>query len=229
MNLKDEANYYLTRAFRIRKLNSKRENVKYSLFDKHKCIYIHIPKTAGISVSMSLLGERIGHLSALNYQALFGKEDFNNYFKFSFTRNPFTRLVSAYEFVKSGGYGPKDEEFVSIVRQYQSLEDFVMHFLTPETAKPIRYFIPQYHFLCDSNDRIMVDYVGRFEELQKDYDYVRSKIGTGDPLQKLNVTKSRRLPLHKYYTGDALIQKVISIYEKDFELLGYSKELAAIL
>jgi len=226
MNLKDESLYYLKRIFKQRSIKHKRRKAWVNQLDKHQCIFIHITKTAGISVSVSLLGESIGNMPALYYQALFGKEDFNKYFKFAFVRNPFTRLISAYDFLKDGGGGPLDVDNIEVVKPYKSLEDFVMNYLTPSTAKANRYFRPQHYFICDSDDKIMTDYLGRFETLEKDYEYIRNKIGTGEPLKKLNITKSKRLPVEHYYTSKEMIQKVISIYEKDFELLGYSKELS---
>lgn len=227
MNFKDEAVYYITRLLKKGELRSKRNNAKSGPFGKYQCIYIHIPKTAGISVSVSLLGKHIGRTSALRYQVLFGKEDFNRYFKFAFVRNPFTRLISAYEFLYGGGYSEKDKPIESIIKQYNGFDDFVVRFLTPETAQSNYYFKPQYQILCDSSDRIMIDFIGRFETLEKDYDYIREKIGVGEPLQKLNVTKKKRLSLAEYYSSDTVIQKVVSIYEKDFELFDYSKQLPA--
>lgn len=229
MNLKDESLYYLKRIFNQRTLNAKRKKAWFNTLYKHQCIFIHITKTAGISISVSLLGKSIGNMSALYYQILFGKKDFNNYFKFAFVRNPFTRLISAYEFLKQGGGGPADAKIAQTVKPYKSLEDFVLNYLTPATAKTNRYFRPQHYFICDSDNRLLTDYLGRFETIEKDYEYISNKIGVGEPLQKLNVTKSKRLPYEQYYTSDAMIKKVISIYKKDFELLGYSKELSAVL
>ena len=229
MNLKDESLYYFRRILKRNTLKYKRKQEWSNQLYKHQCIFVHIPKTAGISVSVSLLNKSIGNMSALYYLALFGKEDFNSYFKFAFVRNPFTRLISAFEFLKGGGGGPADEKIAHTIKPYKSLEDFVMNYLTPATAKANRYFRPQHYFICDSDNRLLTDYLGRFETIEKDYEYIRNKIGTGEPLQKLNVTKSKRLSAAQYYTSDAMIQKVISIYEKDFELLGYSTNLSAIL
>lgn len=225
MNAKDEFVYRIKRAFRKKTLQSLRKKKSYGQFDIHKCIFIHIPKTAGISVAHSLFGHRIGHLSALNYAAMFGKNDFNNYFKFAFVRNPFMRLISAYEFMQSGGYGPVDQKIVSIVRQYKSLEDFVLQYLTPAKAKAIRHFRPQHYYVCDSNDRIMINYWGKFEDLEREYDYVRQKIRAGEPLRKLNVTKTKKLSVQEYYSNTQVVEKVISIYRKDFELFGYPMEI----
>ncbi len=228
MNLKDEAFYYSVRIFKKKTLQFKREKEWYNQCHKHKCIFIHIPKTAGVSVSASLLGKGIANTPALYYKVLFGKEDFNNYFKFAFVRNPFTRLISAYEFLQSGGGGPYDEKIVSMIKPYKCFENFVTQYLNPTTIKTGRYFRPQHYFVCDSNNKMMINYVGRFEELEKDYEFIRTKIGTGEPLKKLNVTKNKKFSLEEYYSNSKIIQKVISIYNKDFELFGYSKEISVL-
>ncbi len=204
MNLKDESFCNLVRIFRKKTLQSYREKDWYNRCHKHKCIFIHIPKTAGVSVSVSLLGEGIGNIPALYYKVLFGKEDFNNYFKFAFVRNPFARLISAYEFLQSGGGGPYDEKIVSIIKPYKCFENFVMQYLNQITIKTNRYFRPQHYFVCNLNKETMINYVGRFEELEKDYEFIRTKIGTGEPLKKMNVTKSKKFSLEEYYSNSKI-------------------------
>ena len=228
MNLKDESLYYLKRAFKRNTLQSKRGTEWFNQLHKYHCIFVHIPKTAGISVSVSLLGKSIGNMSALYYQVLFGKEKFKSYFKFAFVRNPFTRLISSYEFLKAGGGGPLDANNIQVVKPCKSLEDFVLNYLTPATVKTNRYFKPQHDFVCNSSNRILVDYLGRFETIAENYEYIRSKIGTGEPLKKLNITQAQKQPLKDYYSNEDVIKKVISIYNKDFELFGYSTEISDI-
>jgi len=229
MNLKDEAFYYLARIFKKKTLQSKRQLEWFRQCQRYKCIFIHIPKTAGVSVSASLLGKGIPNTPALYYKVMFGKENFNNYFKFSFVRNPFTRLISVYEFLQSGGGGPLDEKIVATIQPYRSFKDFVLHYLNKSTIKIHRYFRPQHYFVCDSNYKLMINFLGRFEELEKDYEFIRTKIGTGEPLKKLNITKSKKVCLEEYYSSDKIIERVASLYSKDFELFGYSKEISTVL
>ena len=167
-------------------------------------------------------------MPALYYKVLLGKGTFNQYFKFAFVRNPFARLVSAYEFLQGGGGGHYDEKIVSIIKPYKSFESFVMEYLNQNTIKASRYFRPQHYFVCDSNGKIIINYLGHFEELEKDYEFIRNKIGTGEPLKKLNVTKNKRMLIEEYYFNDKIKQKVISLYNKDFELFGYSKEISSL-
>jgi hypothetical protein len=228
MNVKDECTFYLKRIFKKRTLQEIRtrdKDVSTKQFDDYKCIFIHIPKCAGMAISKSLLGKPVGHLSALDYRMIFGKRDFASYYKFTFVRSPFSRLVSAYEFMRNGGYGKSDNDIVAVVKKYSTFNDFVLRHLTPYTAKKIRHFRPQHFFVCDSSDNIMVDFIGRFENIEQDYENIRSKIGTGESLQKINVTKSNRLSLHKYYEDTHVLNKVAEIYRKDFEIFRYSRNI----
>ncbi len=228
MNLKDECVYYLKRIVKKRVINTKKEMDWFTQMDKHKCIFVHIPKTAGISVSVSLLGKSIGNMSALYDQVLFGKKDFASYFKFSFVRNPFTRLISAYEYLKTGGGGASDVTNCQAVIHSTSLEDFVLNYLTPSTTKSNRYFRSQHQFVCDSANKILIDYVGRFETIDENYEFIRHKIRVGKPLQKLNITHTQKQSVKEYYANEAVVNKVISTYKKDFELFGYSKNISDI-
>ena len=92
------------------------------LCHKHKCIFVHIPKTAGQSIEKVFLESlqfdesrrpelllrpnndpnkgppRLAHLKAQDYfeYEYITKETFYKYFKFSFVRNPWDRAVSHY-------------------------------------------------------------------------------------------------------------------------------------
>jgi hypothetical protein len=226
MNVKDECVYYLKRGLKkkvLQAIRARDEHISTKQFDNYRCIFVHIPKCAGIAVSKSLLGKPVGHLSALDYRIIFGKKDFNSYYKFTFVRNPFSRLVSAYEFMQNGGYGEPDKDIVAIAKRYSTFQDFVLNYLTPHKAKRIRHFRPQHFFVCDSSNNIMVDFVGRFESIEQDYENIRHKINIGNSLIKINATNGRRLSLDANYENPLVLNKVIEIYYKDFEIFSYPK------
>ena len=69
-------------------------------FDKYQCIFVHIPKCAGISVCNSLFGGEAGwHIQIRKYQIAFTKSEFESYFKFTFgVLSEKTHLKVKYEF-----------------------------------------------------------------------------------------------------------------------------------
>jgi len=54
-------------------------------FDRYQCIFVHIPKTAGVSICRSLFENLAGgHTTIAKYQIIFSKKEFDRYFKFTF-------------------------------------------------------------------------------------------------------------------------------------------------
>jgi hypothetical protein len=113
----------------------------------HRFIFVHVPKTAGTSVSTALskystyrdleiggtpLGEavqpfmsdRFGlrkHSTAANIRDVVGAASFQSYFSFCLVRNPFNRLQSTYHFLKGWKGCPK--RFAAKLDRFESFLD----------------------------------------------------------------------------------------------------------
>jgi hypothetical protein len=200
--------------------------VTYSLraFDEHRCIFVHIPKAAGISVAMALFGNLAGgHTAARDYRKVFGR-DFWRYFKFTFVRNPYTRLVSAYEFLKGGGHPAwmSNQRFRDeVLSEYVDFSDFVLRWLKPRHRWPEPHFRPQHEFL-ELGGGLVMDFVGRVERIDDDFATVCERLGVQARLGRLNETREKHAALGTYYTSDAVERRVRDFYARDFELFGYS-------
>lgn len=199
--------------------NIKNPYTKYD--DKYQCIFIHIPKAAGISVSKALFDTNIGHRK-IKYFEIFDKNKFNNYFKFTFVRNPWSRIVSAYNFLKLGGRNEVDKKWAkNNLAEFNTFESFILSLKDKKQAKKIlkwQHFTPQYEYICDDRLNIKVDFVGRLKNINEDYKYIKNKIGAEGRLQHLN--KSDHRDYKEYYTEETR-NIVYNIYRKDIELLGY--------
>jgi chondroitin 4-sulfotransferase 11 len=199
--------------------------VSLNAFYYYKCIFVHIPKSAGISVSYSLFGPiNLAHLTIQQYEEKIPSLLFKKYFKFCFVRNPFDRLASAYFFIKKGGVNKTDEAFSKeTISQYTDFEDFVIRGLeTPEVINWI-HFRPQVYFIKDSSGKINLDFVGKVENLESDFNYILEKIGLKRNLEHLNKTGNHK-DYKSLYTQE-MKAKVESLYKEDFELLGYNSFL----
>ena len=169
----------------------------------HETIFVHIPKVAGQSIETMFLedlnldwtqrGElllrkkkifekgpfRLAHLKAQEYTDLnyISRDNFNKYFKFSFVRNPYSRAYSHYKYL---GY--------SKVCTFN-------FFLTNVLAKRIKnnhfFFISQTDYLYNSDNKLLVDFVGKFENLKADIKEVikRSNL-KADALPYVNKSKN---------------------------------------
>ena len=122
-------------------------------FDQHKCIFIHITKTAGTSVAKSLFNYLPYHYTAIDYRVIYGRKTFDEYFKFAFVRNPWDRLYSAYRYLKSGGWNNDDELWTKQnLADIDSFASFVKQWLNKENIMKHKHFWPQHIFICDNKN-----------------------------------------------------------------------------
>ncbi len=210
---------------RLQSLRKKITNEGYSFepFDKYKTIFIHVPKCAGVSVNHTLFGNLAGGHATLNdYLHVFEPELIENYFKFTIVRNPWDRLVSAYFFLKKGGFNKDDKDwFERELSQYDSFEQFVTEWVNKENILRYHHFRPQTNYIFDKYRKIPIDFVGFFENLDDDFDYIANKIGVPDHLPKKNAGEHKR---YQDYYNDKTMEIVAKVYEEDINVLGYNFE-----
>lgn len=190
-------------------------------FKETGCLFIHIPKAAGTSISHALYGENVGHYTAGFYKDLSARE-YDKYFKFAIVRNPWDRVVSAYKFVKQGGtelVSPlPDDDFQS--DEFKSFDVFVKNWLTRvDLKKKDVVFQPQYWYVCDDSGQIIVDYIGKLEKLNEVSEVVSKKLGRELIIPELN--KSDRKTDYRSYFDEETKEIVAELYRKDIQLFGY--------
>lgn len=216
-----------------------------SKFDN--CLFVHVPKVAGQSIENvfleraglswnnrapfllkpnqnPLLGPpRLAHLTAQEYTELgyLSVSEFQSLYKFAFVRNPWQRILSEYLY---RGYRCSFKEFLLYRFPKPSDDNYV------NGDDLYRHVIPQAHFLCNRQGNLIVDFVGRFESLSKDFQDVSKKI-TGIPLSlpHKNKTPMRFKGLfasRKTHCSDYYCEKteafVADYYAQDIELFGYT-------
>lgn len=191
-------------------------------FDRLKCIFVHIPKTAGTSLTNALFGHSTpGHLPLSWFQHI-EPEKFAAYYKFAFVRNPWDRLVSGYTYmVRKQSKGADTAEWIEFLKNFDSFEDFVLRWVSEENVERHKTFVPQHRFVYDKHGMMSLDFIGRYETLREDYDQVCKILAGGDPLPHAN--KSERVDYRDYYTPRTR-DIVARVYAKDIELFGYAFE-----
>lgn len=190
-------------------------------FTKTETLFIHIPKTAGISWVKGLFdAEPIGHYTAENFLLYYGASKFDRMFKFSVCRHPLDRFISAYSFLASGGINQADENFFeTVLSKYSGIEEFVMEGLDESVERQI-HFLPQWRFIVDPRtNKICCDRLIYFEEIQQGFAEIANWLGRNPELPKLNKTKGQKSK-NAVLSADA-IEKLRKTYAVDTELLGY--------
>lgn len=204
----------------MRKVDT-RDSYSYKPFDQKKAIFVHIPKCAGISVNNALFGNLAGgHTTLDDYLCIFEAKRFSNYFKFTFVRNPWDRLVSAYIFLQKGGINDYDHAFFQKeLSMYEDFNDFVRHWLNSENIKKYHHFKPQLHYIVDRYNRVTVDYIGYFETINEDFEYISRQINVKSSLGKENSVN--RKSYQEYYELDT--KKIVAeVYKDDIVAFNYS-------
>lgn len=190
-------------------------------FDRHSALFIHVPKSAGRSVVRGLFDVKsVEHAPADWYQQL-DPDRFQRYFKFTFVRNPWDRAVSAYTYLARGGSAASEEDrhWSAFVNEYDSFDDFIQCWLCSDNAMRNALFTPQAIFLKDVFGRIDMDFIGRFERLQEDFDAVAERLGVDARLPHLNQSRSND---YQSFYSDASRELVARVYAEDIDAFGYS-------
>jgi hypothetical protein len=190
---------------------------------KHKCIFIHIPRCGGTSMEISITGKNwwrversTKHLIASTAQKIY-KPYWNDYFKFSFVRNPWDRMVSMSKFSKF--YGVDLDNGNINISKY--LKKFPQIEVDPRSKSKDDKFEPIKNAVYLNILNVELDFVGSFENINEDFEFVCESIGEA-PFSLVNDNWHQLK--HKHYTeyyDDKTRQIVSEKYAKDIEHFGY--------
>jgi len=209
-----------SRRQRMRRIETP-DGYSYEPFDRTRSIFVHVPKCAGVSVCRALYGNLgPGHTPFSEYPWIFDPNSFQSYFKFTFVRNPWDRLVSAYHFLKRGGMNDADLEFAKVeLKPYNSFDAFVRGWLNEDNIWKRHHFRPQFFYLEDLHRRVHLDFIGRFENLRNDFLYVADKLKISADLPRSNM--STHLEFRSLYSDEtrAIVSRV---YAQDIKQLQYT-------
>lgn len=200
------------------------EDISLKPFVERRAIFFHIPKCAGLSVSRELFGCRGGgHMGLHAYRHAFTAREFARFYKFTFVRNPWDRLVSAYFFLKDGGLNADDRQSAEAsITRFPDFTAFVEDFIAREDFGRVLHLRSQHSFLCTSPESPpAVDFIGRFERIAEDFATVSRALGLNKVLPRHNAGASRPEGYRQLYT-DRTAEIVAQAYARDIALFGYS-------
>lgn len=200
---------------------------------KHKFIYIKTYKTASTSIQIYLgrfcgekdvltpiepvtseIGRRYNesvrnykgfysHMSAKEIQVLVKNDVWENYFKFTFERNPWDKAVSFYHFYK------KTRDLSD------SFEEWIQKWIRRKKG------VSNYDLYTIKN-KVVVDYIGKYETIENDLKYVLNKLNL--PIEELPREKSKfRLGEKDYssYYNEKTRRMIEKRNRKEIKLFGY--------
>lgn len=214
-----------------------------------KFIFVHVPKAAGTSLTSVLspytnycdleiggthFGEQIQpaykkrfgltkHSTASEIHSVVGAVTWSQYFSFAFVRNPFSRCLSTYHFLKK--WEGLSEDYAKKINQFKDFDEYVLSDTWAESNGPDDIFRPQMHWLKSfSKNEVLVNFVGRVERINEDMKYIAEVIG--HPKMKNDLTSipqlnpSKSIPITEI-SKTAVIEKIVQKYRIDFETFAY--------
>jgi hypothetical protein len=191
-------------------------------------LFIHIPRAAGTSINQALYGRFMGHPKAAEIRR-WGSAPLNALPSFAITRNPWERLVSSYRFARrGGGAGGAFEAGILQPDQYRvaefdSFERFVKEWLLRHNPVILDgIFQPQSTFVAGADGQLLVDHVGRLNDLEPTLDFIEHALGYRPEIPRGN-RSGEWIDFRQFYTPE-LIGHVGSFYADDVERFGYSFE-----
>jgi len=189
--------------------------------NKYNFIFIHIPKTAGTSIE-SVFGKcRAKHKTIKKtLRDIPGDKLHEDYFKFTFIRNPWDRIVSLYEYLK--------REAMATGKEFLQFDPWVDRVVCSQFNDRRNMNNERRHF-ATYNDWLQPDdigsefYIGRFETLQVSFDEICDSINI--PRTQLpHKLKSKRSHYSDYYTLHSK-EQIHKKYEIDIDKFKYKYEL----
>lgn len=213
------------------------------LSDRYRFLFVHIAKTGGTSVRAALstlrwrdplyylvwpchrlshlTGHRLGtkfprHARVIAAREMLPEAYFASLFKFAFVRNPWDLQVSSYHHIR--------RERPHLMQGIDDFPSFLRWKLDPD--RPYQYHVDtsiqlQTDYLIDLSGKVVVDFIGRYENLAGDFASICSRIGVPElSLPHKRKAADRKQDYRSYYTDDTA-ELVAEHFARDIGMLGY--------
>ena len=157
------------------------------------------------------------HLPATIVRKLVGQRQWDRLFSFAFVRNPWDSVVSAYHFERWYTLQPhvaaNERDRAEALHRCNDFERFVK--LYPLLEPP-----DMTSMIADERGNVLVDFVGRFENLDADFRTICRKIGIEAQALPHENSSANRRDYRSYYTDEtrALVGRY---FARDVERFGY--------
>lgn len=203
---------------------------------KYNFIFIANPKTGTVSVQKLLQtldpecirsriiyinGKRyniFGHARAKEIKSELGGKNYNNLRSFTFIRHPRSKIVSSYFFYRNHHVFIK-KRLTFWWKFSRSIKVLIAKILPFKIWALVYPYKSNHGYVTDKNDNIIVDYIGKFENLEEDFFIIMDNLNvdySGHNFPKLNTSKHKD---YNIYYRDKWFKRLIDIkVRKDLKL-----------
>lgn len=173
-------------------------------------------------------------------------QKYSNYTFFSFCRNPFDRLASAYtnkiamksnkkpsflrgQIIQKSNWKNIDKE--DFENSAEDFHTFVKKYVTTTSDEEIDiHFKKQYSLLFgpQKEDVFTFNFIGRFENFSDDWNTFCATYNI-PKIQLQHLNKSHKMHYSLYYTNEEIVELVTERYQEDINFFDYKKEADNLL
>ena len=196
---------------------------QYLSIKKSNIIFIHIPKVAGTAISKELYGQyTLGHLTPFEIIQNLGLKTYFNSYRFCFVRDPIKRFESAFYFLANGGMNSYDKSFFeNEMERCTDINLFIETiFSKHKSIQSSLHFKPQINFIF-YNKKLLVNFIGRHENLKNDLKYISRVIGKD--LNLINENINFKKPVESELNSKSILI-LKEIYKQDYKLIFNTKK-----
>ena len=146
-------------------------------------------------------------------------------FKVYLVRNPYSRLYSAYRYLRRGTVNPEDTKiFNTFPKDVRDDFNEFVGFLNFQIINSIVHIRPQCSFVTDNENKIPIDFIGKVENFSEDCIKLSKLLNYEFEILHRNRTNYEPVKMRDIYSRSS--EKVVrSFYEKDFQIFGYHRSL----
>ena len=150
------------------------------------------------------------HSKAYEYLDYFGYKRYSEFFKFTFSRNPFDIQVSYFHYMK----GQPNHSQYDIIKD-MSFEEYILWRCEKDRQL-------QKDFVVDVDGNIIVDFIGKLENINEDLNTVAKKLNLNYELGHINRSIHKK---YQEYYNKKTEDLIVDYFYEDFELFDYPKKI----
>jgi len=178
---------------------------------ERKVIFVHVPKSAGISLSTALYGKPLGHIPFFAIRRYLGS-DVGNYYCFTYIREPKARFISAVNFARDnwdeikGSKGLPSKKIL-----FGDIDALLKFWLLGKSDSDLNYiFKSQSFFVSEAYEDLEFF---PFDNISEASDIIKRRSGVAIEIHKMNSSGKNNIVLS--LEAERLLEE---IYRKDFFL-----------